>query len=199
MKRQIGTVLSVVGLLAVGGGAAVLNAHVLHSGGGDPGRIAVSTLGGLTMMNATTGLPSPEAPPAANTTSGAQVPGPAVSALDSSSATPGDSATAGVEGSMMDRWRDRALPGNGMRMMPRLTPDQRNLLRIAAMARVSPRDVLDAARGLPIPANDLASIRAVAAYIGVDLKSLADVSSLPRMLDRGHGGPNDHGGMNFDN
>ncbi len=210
MKRQIGTALSVVGLLAVGAGAATLNAHVLHSANTDPGRIVVRTVGGMTMMNATTGLPSPEAPGAAAPLASAVATTSVVSNTANAKAKANaniDTATAGRGGAMMDRMRDRVAAVTGgptdatsrLRMMTSLTPEQRDLLRIAAMARVSPREVLAAAKGQAVDASNLATIESVAAYIGVDLKSLANVTSLPRMMDRGHGGPNDHGGMNFDN
>lgn len=204
MKRQIGTVLSVAGLLAVGVGAAALNAHVLHSTTADPGRMAVRTIDGMTVMNASTGLPLPDATAGTGSSTPPGTGTQPIVVTSSANAT-GDSTTAIPEGSMMDRMRDGVTTETGtgvrarLRMMASLTVDQRNLLRIAAMSHVPPRLVLAAAKGQPVDPADLATIESVAAYIGVDLASLAHVTSLPQMMERGHGGPNDRGGMNYDN
>ncbi len=80
---------------------------------------------------------------------------------------------------------------------PQLTVAQMNVLRIAAMAHVRPEVVIAAAKG-DADAQTLHTITQIAQYIGVDLASLADVVAVPRLGDRWHGNPNDHGGTNSD-
>ncbi|MHB0928568.1 MAG: hypothetical protein ACYC3W_06565 [Candidatus Nanopelagicales bacterium] len=199
MKRQVVTLVTVVGVLVIAAGAASLNARVLRNLMDDPGRIDARTIQGMTMMGASIGLPPP----------------PSAQPLDASTAVNADAqvstqpatnipAPPGTPGGRVDRLHDARgeVDAGGVlthERRPPLTPDQRNLLRIAAMAHVRPWTVLAAARGQAVDPGLLTNIEAVAQYIGVDLKSLTSVTALPRMMDRGHGGPNDHGGMNFDN
>ena len=80
---------------------------------------------------------------------------------------------------------------------PQLTVAQMNVLRIAAMAHVRPEVVIAAAKGDADP-QTRQTLMQIAQYIGVDLASLADVPSVPRLGDRWHGNPNEHGGTNSD-
>lgn len=90
-------------------------------------------------------------------------------------------------------------PAAGVHDRVKLTDAQMDVLRIAGMARVKPEDVIAAAQGRnTITAAELAQVTKVAQYIGIDLQSLASVTSVPPMRDRWHGGPNDHGGRNDD-
>lgn len=81
--------------------------------------------------------------------------------------------------------------------LPRLTPDQWYVLRIARMAHVRPEIVIAAAKGDGDPAL-IQMLQQVAQYVGVDLASLANVTSVPNIHDVGHGNPDGRGGTNSD-
>lgn len=203
MRRSIGTVVTVAGLLAVGSAAAAINVAVLRTAAIEPTRLVTETRGDMTVLQAV-----PGAAPSA-TTSASATPEPVTTASATAEATA--PATPSVEPASepsasepavqpLPKERRRGAESKGPQGEDRrLSTDQMDLLRVAAMAHVRPDVVLAAARGeANVDSTTLQTIRSVAEYIGVDLERLADVQDVPRMRERKHGGTDEHGERNDD-
>lgn len=194
MKRRIGSLVSVIALLAISATAAAVNVRILH------GNEAERSVLEINEAAAVSALDDPAAMSEASNDSAAGV---SVDSIDDetpqefSAHSPvpkrdGKNAHAlgrvsGTEddGDRKHRKRDGKHDG-----LPRLSPIQKQLLRVAALAQVSPLEARDAAAGVG-PTDVVNRVTTAAAQVGVSLADLAAVTDLPPAKERRHGG-DDH-------
>lgn len=188
MRRQIGTVLTVAGLLAVASGAAAVNVRLLNSGGDGPGTFAMRPVAATDMATAAPGTGAAAAPAASAVA-------PTASAVPTTP-EPGhpDGPVPGSASADDHGGRRGPGPGQASDGLPQLTSAQMTLLRVAAMVRMRPEDVLALARGEYTDAAALAAIQQAAAAVGTTVPELAAVAAVPPRHERGHGGPGGPGG-----
>lgn len=191
MKRQLGTALSVIGLLAIGTAAAAVNVRMLHGASSESAQFQMHGVGdfsplgyGSAVTHTANGQPRVRPGWGDSSTVGAH-PGPGGIGFGPG---PGDG--------------DGDHPGFGAPdpNRPPLTAGQMNLLRVAAMVRVEPMAVRAVAKGDNTDPALLASVKSAAKAVGVTMRELAAVADLPPRQDRGHGGPGHghHGEFVFD-
>lgn len=186
MKRQLGTALSVLGLLAVGTAAAAVNVRMLQHTNSETARFELSSsnevgpFGASASDTATMPLPN-------------RMPGSAGSAT----AVPGGVGprSVGAVSGGHEGFNDGDRQGFDDPNRPQLTDAQMTLLRVSAMVRMEPQQVRAVARGEITDAGVVAEVKQAAAAIGVTFKQLAAVGALPPMHDRGHGGPGERRGF----
>lgn len=199
MKRQLGSAASAVVLLALVVGAAAANVKILRANRDNP---AVLTVQDAAQVSALNENPKPGTDVAA---SSADVP-PSMNqpqAMDSA-APKGDAnapgllpppgpggakqalGSVGPGGDDADERDDHDGDGDHAGFVP-LSPGQMALLRVAALAQVSPQEARDAARGIGAAAV-VDRVKAAAAQVGIQLSQLAAVADLPPKHGRGHGG-----------
>lgn len=195
MKRQIGTILSVLGLLAVGSAAAAINVRMLHGSASEAASFEMRMAGDVTPLGSASS--SASAADSATATASPLASGPG-NRFNGSRRHGDDTATVGGRGSVgsleSDGDGDRH-NGSGDGDRPQLSEDQLALLRVAAMVRLSPETVRAVAKGDSTDDAAVAAVKQAAAAVGTTLKHLAAVT-LPQRSDRGHGGHGfgDHGG-----
>ncbi len=225
MRRQIGTALSVIGLLAVAGSAAAINVKVLRSEGSSTGAVLLHKTGAMTVMNAMQS-PTPSASATAlaaatpKSSAAAASPSPSVPAPTASAPAPQRTRKVTARAAVVPTAQATSEPlaplgvpllsgskeqhqegshAQGGMMLPQLSQEQMDLLRVAAMAHVPPELVLAVAKGdTTIDPLLVAAVQKIANYAHVDLASLANVTDIPKLRDRGHGAPNTFGGTNAD-
>lgn len=216
MRRQLGTVVSVVSLLAIGVGAAAVNVRVLQGSGSSS--LVLTNAGDMTLMDAAV-TPSASASAAAITTAPATVQA-TTSALASATAkasvaavpstkassTPSASPTASdktglkpIDGGFTNPDGTKRERHDVLEPRPQLTQAQLDVLRVAMLAHVPPEVVIAVAKGdTSVPADVVQLVQTRAAYANIDLSALSNVPDVPKLRDRGHGGPNEYGGTNVD-
>lgn len=216
MNRKLGSVISTVALLTIAVAAAAVNVRILHTNRGDTSVLSVQPAADVTSMDvvqsaavdATVPMTSTEPAVASDPTATAVDPAadetPVTTAVAPKpapkSAGNGKLALGRVTGGGDDDDEDYEEgdheDGDGRfddgGMHPRrefipLTPAQRALLRVSALARVTPQMARDAAKGTG-SAEVIARVQAAAQQIGVPLSDLAAITSLPPERGRGHGG-----------
>ena len=183
MKRRIGTALSVLGLLVVAGAAAAVNVRMLHSGNEQTATFEMRAAGDPSQLNAN-GAPG-DAPMGAQGDMGG------TGSLPSVGQVPGgpDGDEDGYEGREHGDGEDGE---DGDR--PQLTESQMALLRVSAMVRMHPEDVLAVARGTNTDEDAIAAVQQAAKAVGTTMTKLAAVADLPPRPERGHGGHGDDDG-----
>lgn len=188
MRRQIGTVLTVAGLLAVASGAAAVNMRLLHNGGDGLGTFAMRPVAATDVATAAPGAGATADPTGAAASATAPAVPPASGQAHPRAPRSGSSA--------FDDHGDRPGLGNEPRSegLPRMTSAQMTLLRVAAMVRLRPEDVRALARGERTDAAALAAIQQAAAAVGTTVPELAAIEVVPPRHERGHGGPGGRGG-----
>lgn len=202
MKRWLGSAATTVALLSIAVAAAAVNVRILDSNRTDTSSSAVqaaaevlqaepveSAVEATTVDAATTTMSSDNEAVDAPTATDMPVPLPEPSAVES----PDDS-----DRRFGDKWRgpmwkrDRG-PHQGRqpgREFVPLTPPQGALLRVAALAQVSPLEARDAANG--IGSDDVIErVKLAAERIGVPLAEIGAVTNLPPERGRRHGAMDD--------
>lgn len=189
MRRWLVPALALGGLLTVASAAAAINLRVLQDVSVEPVHTMGHPVGGMMTLRALpTPIPTQTAIPSASADA-TQPP--------SASAEPSNTANPRIDPTD-DPWPRHRPMGPRMERPP-LTVDQMNVLRVAALAHVRPDVVLAVARGDMVPELDAQAVREAADYMHIDLAALAAVTEVPRMRERGHGGPNPRGdGRNTD-
>ncbi len=212
MKRKLGSVVSAFALLAIATGAAAVNMKILHGNQASTSVLNVQEAADVTTVASTSGLSNSLAEPTPLPAS-AQTPDPTthVSA----------SATSDARGRISPRAPQGSVNGQGRMAIGRiggggdddgvdgqhrdgdmgehhqrggfmqLRPEQMALLRVAALAQVTPTEARDAAKGIG-PATIVSRVKSAAAQVGVPLSDLAAITDLPPQRGRGHGGDDDH-------
>lgn len=209
MRRKLGSVVSAIALLAIAAGAAAVNVKMLHGNQAatsvlnvesaadvtplsDPSPSATSTADTVQTDLSPTSVPTPvsavqsNGAPSVSATQAPHVPqgiGPANGqgkmAIGSVGAGDGDDDGDGREHAKGDH-RNRS-------DVAQLSPNQIALLRVAALAQVSPLQARDAARGIGAT-SVINAVKSAATQVGVRLADLAAITELPPEHGRGHGG-----------
>jgi len=211
MKRWLGSVATAVALLSIAVAAAAVNVRILDSNRTDTSPIVVQTAAEV-LRTVPAPIPSdttvPEAPVAAGTVQA----DPNTVAAPAAASTPQPLSGNRIVGSVNraddddddddheddddhdDMWKRKGAPhgddGHGRRFVP-LTPSQAALLRIAALAQVSPLEARDAANGIG-STDVIARVKQASERIGVPLAVIAAVNDLPPERGRRHGANDDH-------
>ena len=217
MRRKLGSIASTLALLLVAGGAAAVNVRILDVNRSKTEVLTgvnaadVSGLGGQTAA-AVAPAPAASATPATSDPAATSVPAtPAVetpAATSSAPANPTGAQTspgvtpgkpkvlgkvAGGRGDDDDDDEGDDDGRNGRRSGPqfvRLSADQLALLRVAALAQVTPTVARDAANGRGT-ADVVARVKNAAAQIGVQLATIGAITDIPPERGRRHGGDDD--------
>lgn len=204
MRRQLGTVVSVVSLLAIAASAAAVNVRVLQGSGSSS--LVLTKAGDMTLMDATV-QGSESARPSAMVSASA-APRASADAAPSTNPAPNPTASASPDGPVPidppPSGGSQSPDGSGRDHRAGVPPQpltraQLDVLRIALLAHVPPEVVIAVAKGNPsVPEEIVQMVQSRAAYANIDLTDLSDVADVPRLRDRGHGGPNAQGGTNSD-
>lgn len=220
MKRSLGSILSAVVLLSLAAGAAAINVRILNSNSAETSVLPVQSAVEAAVVE-TTADPNSGAASSTNSKSAGDVAQQsaavdvpaattAVSAAATSAPVPmptplnGQRAIGAVAGGGGDdddedegehEGREHGEEGEdhhrGSGAFVPLTPRQAALLRVAALAQVSPMQAREAANGQG--SQELISrVKSAAAQIGVPLSELAAVSDVPPEGGRRHGGDDRH-------
>ena len=206
MKRTLSSVVSTLALLSVAAGAAAVNIRILESNRAESSVLTVqpaaetvttATAAASGPVEAASGISSD--PPTATaaptsaipTTPGVAAPIPATPNQKQSGMGRVVGAVAGGDDDDDDDDDDHRSDRSGKRgkFVP-LSPQQASLLRVAALAQVSPVEARDAARGLG-SADVQARVRDAAIRISVPLAEIASVTDVPSERGRRHGGNDD--------
>lgn len=204
MKRQIGSVVSGIALLAIATGAAAVNVKILHGNQAATSVLNVQAAADVTSLTdptpAETESVVPAEPVLANTQTSAMTEqpiapnGPAVPAPLVGRTPHGKMAIGSVAGGDDENGehheRGEKREQHERRGFVPLSPEQMALLRVAALAQVSPAQARDAANGIGT-STLISRVKSAASQIGVPLADLAAVTDLPPMRGRGHGGDDD--------
>ena len=199
MKRSISSVISTIVLLSVAAGAAAVNVRILEANRSETSVLTVQPA--AEVVNTTPTSESSATPAPSATEVAAAVAENAPSPLPVPPPMPNGKRVLGsVPGGEHDdddhdddhearEHRDHGLKMRGKFM--RLTPQQAGLLRVAALAQVSPSQARDAANGQG-SADVLVRVREAAAQIGIPLAEIGAVTDIPPERGRRHGGDDDH-------
>ena len=212
MNRKLGSVISTVALLSIAVAAAAVNVRILHSNRGEASVLSVQPAADVTSMDVaqpatadvTAASAEPVATPDPSPTSVAVDPAPSPSPSTASVAPKpapktngksvlgrvaggGDDDGEGDEDGEHEDGDGRFGDGQPRRQFIPLSPSQQALLRVSALARVTPQVARDAAKGTG-SADVVARVQSAAQQIGVPLSELAAVTNLPPERGRGHGG-----------
>ena len=208
MNRKLGSIVSTVALLAVAAGAAAVNVKILHSNRSDNSVLTVQQAADVVPLPSTTTAADPTtatdpaatnaASPAASDPASVTTPvaDPAPIAPAPKQSKSGKQIVGSVgggghgEGEGEDGEGDHHHGDRGGFMM--LSPEQKALLRVAAIAQVKPEQARDAARGIGSTAV-INRVKAAANQVGVARTDLAAISDLPPARGPGHGGEEHEG------
>ena len=211
MNRKLGSIVSTVALLAVAAGAAAVNVKILHSNRSDNSVLTVQQAADVVPLPSTTTAAEPAASPAPAETN---APSPASSEPAPVTTTTADpvpvapapkhsksgkqivGSVGGGGGHGEGDGEDGEGEGDddhGARGgFVMLSPEQKALLRVAAIAQVKPGQARDAARGIGSTAV-VNRVKAAANQVGVALTDLAAIKDLPPARGPGHGGEEHEG------
>ena len=201
MKRSVGTVLTVAALLGVGSTAAALNVRMLQTPSAHENRLTLQATSNL-MMSDVTAQPTPVDDVTTPAVASASAPTQSTKTQESPDAEPTNAVTRTPTPPVLrpavvplpsepimppvqmvnddgERVRHRPLP---------MSPAQMNLLRVAAVAGVTPELARAVARGEDEVGVSLSNrVKAAAELVGVPLESLASVE-IPKSRERAEGG-----------
>lgn len=210
MKRKIGSVISGIALLAIAAGAAAVNVKILHGNQATTSVLNVQEAADVTSLAdptpaATERAVAVEPTPAPAQADAATVESTAPSAPAAPTPLPLRASQGNGQGKMAigrvaggddddENGEHRERGGQGEHHERRgfvpLSPEQMALLRVAALAQVSPAQARDAANGIG-SSTVINRVKSAASQIGVRLSDLAAVTDLPPERGRGHGGDDD--------
>lgn len=202
MKRRLSTVLSLLMLLGVGSAAAALNVRMLHTPSAHDNRLTLQATSNL-MMSDVTAQPTPgddaEVPTVVTSTKST------LSAKSQASPTPDTQPTMPATGTTAEPVVPPVpVPPTTEFVVPSVQPvnadgepskqrpapmslAQMNLLRIAAMAGVTPEVARAVARGdHEVDSSVATQVKEAAALVGVSLDRIASVD-LPKSRERAEG------------
>lgn len=211
MRRKLGSIASTLALLLVAGGAAAVNVRILDVNRSETevltGRNAAD-VSGLSGQSSAAASPAPteSATPASSAPATPAVETPAATSSTPANPTGAQTApgvtpgkpkvlgkVAGGRGDDDDDDEGDDDGRNGRRSGPqfvRLSADQLALLRVAALAQVTPTVARDAANGRGT-ADVVARVKNAAAQIGVQLATIGAITDIPPERGRRHGGDDD--------
>lgn len=212
MRRKLGSVASTLALLLIAGGAAAVNVQILDANRSESSVLTARTaaeVAGLDAASTTTTAPAVDATPVAPVEPVASEPVPTASSATpiptptNTRPKPIGSVAGGHDDDDDDEGDDdhddewRRPVGERPRLRGEFIPlsrDQLALLRIAALAQVSPSQARDAANGIG-DATTIARVKLAAAQIGAPLDRIGAVTDVPPERGRRHGGndDDDHG------
>lgn len=190
MKRQIGTSLSVLGLVAVGTAAAAVNVRLLNGSSPALTSFAMTSNDDANPLLGTSRTLG-SAQPLLDTSTAATASATASASATATATTKPLGTVGSVPGTDGDDHEDRI---DGVRAAedhedrPQLTGPQLTLLRVSAMVRVSPETVQAVAKGDITDAEVVAAVKRAAEAVGATLAQLAEVALPERHRERGHGG-----------
>lgn len=211
MRRKLGSMASTLALLLIAGGAAAVNVQILDANRSEPSVLTARTAAEVAGLDAASTTTTTQTTPTVDLPSTELVEpvasGPAPAA---SSATPiptPKNTRPKVIGSVAgghddddddhddddhdDEWRRPF--GERPRLRGEFIPlsqDQLALLRVAALAQVSPSQARDAANGIGEPGT-ISRVKLAAAQIGAPLDRIGAVTDIPPERGRRHGGDDD--------
>lgn len=206
MKRQFGSAISAVALLAIATGAAAVNVKILHANPSDTSVLNVREAADVTTITspATPAATTDPADPADPAVAAAADPLPSPSSANAPAgkptpprpghARPAIGSVGGQGDDDMDDEGEDAEDGEHEFGGPRardgfmqLRPEQMALLRVARLAQMTPAQARDAANGIGTQ-RAIDRVKAAAAMVGIPLADLAAITDLPPRHGLGHGG-----------